>query len=31
MLTEERLSRLYGVPLAVERTPSGRWVVTTPA
>jgi iron complex transport system ATP-binding protein len=29
MLTEERLSRLYGVPLAVERTPSGRWVVTT--
>ncbi len=29
MLTAERLSRLYGVPLAVERTPSGRWVVTT--
>ncbi|MDF2995891.1 MAG: transporter related [Xanthobacteraceae bacterium] len=29
MLTGERLSRLYGVPLMVERTLSGRRVVTT--
>lgn len=29
MLTAERLSRLYGVPLTVEMTASGRRVVTT--
>lgn len=31
MLTAERLSRLYGVRLSVEMTPSGRRVVTTSA
>ncbi|WP_237478059.1 ABC transporter ATP-binding protein [Lichenibacterium dinghuense] len=31
LLTAERLSRLYGVPLAVEATPSGRRVVGSAA
>ncbi len=30
-LTEERLSRLYGIPLAIERTTSGRQIVGRPA